>query len=242
MNVIKSVYGIFLAGLFLILLFACNFSYANSVYKVDHSWRTSPANSSYLYWIPSTDGNTKKFSLSMCFKRVSLGGYQGLFTVRNAATSNFKMYLYSDNKLYIDDTTTTNNLAVGTNITFEDTTSWHHLLLSIDTTQVGPVDRVKVFLDGSAVSLIVSVQVAQNANLWVNTRNEYNLGRVQFANGSFYHFDGYLSYPVFVDGIALAPDNFGQMVNNTWMPKEYSGSYGVNGHRLFQAGSLILNK
>jgi len=125
---------------------------------------------------------------------------------------------------------------------FRDTTRWHHLVVAMDTNQVIPANRLRVYIDGEGITAFSTASYPAQF---------YNHS---FGNQGVTHFiggyptiiglsDGYLSDFYFIDGQALDPSYFGQqdLVYDQWVPKAYSGTYsGVNSfHLTFSDNSSV---
>ena len=108
-----------------------------------------------------------------------------------------------------------------------------HLVVAFDTTQGVDTDRVKVYINGVHITDWASASWPnQNKNLDFNSGDNHELGRkrtgVNYSN--LYTSDVY-----WVDGLQLTPDDFGRYsadVSNWWVPKTFTGVYGINGCRL----------
>ena len=64
----------------------------------------------------------------------------------------------------------------------------------------------------------------------INDSLPHNIGRYPHTNS--YYFNGYLANIHFIDGEALEPSSFGELISDVWRPASYSGDYGVNGFHL----------
>ena len=129
------------------------------------------------------------------------------------------------------------NARLITNRTFEDTSKFYHLLVSVDTTQSTSSDRIKIYVDGDQItSFSTETYPSQNYDgNWGNTAST-NIGS---SNSPNRYYAGYLAEVNYVDGTALTPDTFGLTDTSTgrWIPKALTGiTYGTNGFRL-QFGS-----
>ena len=113
-----------------------------------------------------------------------------------------------------------------------DTASWFHVTISVDTTQATASDRIKMYINGvEETSFAVATYPAQNTSLQINlsgqtsTINTYQYdttacGSVQLARS------------ILVDGQSLDASKFGCFEEGVWLPKDYSGSFGTNGFEL----------
>jgi len=125
-----------------------------------------------------------------------------------------------------------------TNRTFEDSSKFYHILISVDTTQSTASDRVKIYVDGDQqTSFSLETYPSQNYDgNWGSTAST-NIGS---SNSPNRYYNGYLAEVNYVDGTAYGPDTFGLTDTSTgrWIPKSLTGiSYGTNGFRLEFANS-----
>ena len=128
-----------------------------------------------------------------------------------------------------------------TNRTFEDSSKFYHILVSVDTTQSTASDRVKIYVDGDQItSFSLETYPSQNYDgNWGSTAST-NIGSSDSPNR---YYNGYLAEVNYVDGTALTPSTFGLTNTSTgrWIPKTLSGiTYGTNGFRLTFADSSAL--
>ena len=108
---------------------------------------------------------------------------------------------------------------------------WTHIVIKYDTTLTTANDRYICYYNnirqannsgwGSPSNLALNDVIYEFTNptiFWIGNRPALNS-----------QFNGLLSQFIFVDNQALTPDNFGYIVNNTWVAKPYIGTFGSNG-------------
>ena len=177
---------------------------------------------SYLSKTFTSAGNRKTWTWSAWVKRGKLG--RGVLFAGGADYLN-----YDNDQLYWHDQNGTAdgyfNSEAGANIYFRDPSSWQHIVLTYDSTN----SYVKAYVDGVEV---MNNATTQNVDSDINSATTHRIG--EWANTTGRLFDGYLSDVHFIDGEALTPNSFGEADGATgkWMPKSYSGSYGINGFHL----------
>ena len=137
-------------------------------------------------------------------------------------------------KFWINGTSTAN---LTTNRTFEDSSKFYHILVSVDTTQSTASNRVKIYVDGDQITSFSTENYPSQDydGNWGNTVST-NIGS---SNSPNRYYNGYLAEVNYVDGTALTPSTFGLTDTSTgrWIPKALTGiTYGTNGFRL-QFGS-----
>jgi len=172
-------------------------------------------------------------------KRSRLGNLQEI--VHQPTGSDSFIRFQADNSLYIfTDTTGVTDLVRTTKYQFEDTSSWYHIVYTIDLSN--PVDSNKgiLWINGCRVDeWTTETQTATEAETLVgwNTANLINIG--YNTNASNYNLDGYLSEVNFIDGTAYTASDFGQLKDGIWCPKAFTGTYGTNGmYYKFASGAI----
>jgi hypothetical protein len=122
-----------------------------------------------------------------------------------------------------------------TNQKFTDTTAWYHIVAVYDTTNLNPLRRMRLYVNGSEITSF-STQTVSNIN---NTTTEFLVNGFTTGvgttggSGTGSLFDGYMAEVNVIDGQALTAESFGQFdANNNWTPKAYTGTYGNNGFYL----------
>ena len=201
-------------------------------FTIANSLRFRSSASAYLNRTPASAGNRQTWTWSGWAKRGSLGSAQMLFSVSAASTDNDRLLFYfgASDTLQVDGAT--NNFRNTTQV-FRDPSAWYHIVLVVDTTQATANNRMSLYVNGTQITAFSNTyNLAQNANMGVNTASEHDIGR--FVTGASNYFDGYLTEINFIDGQALTPSSFGEIDSTTgvWKAKRYTGTYGTNGFRL----------
>ena len=179
-------------------------------------------------------GDRDTFTISVWVKRCTLGAVQHIFdTYDGSSTNDGYIRCNADNTISTRIGTPSNHLYT-TNRTFEDTSKWYHIMLSVNTGDSTAADRVKLYVDGDRIT---SFSTQTNAGSSDNTQFNYSSAtfRIGSTTGGSYDLDGYLAEFNQVDGTALTPDTFGVTDTSTgrWVPKALTGiTYGTNGFRL----------
>jgi len=206
-------------------------------YLVANSLRFNPGDSAYLNKTPSSSGDRRTFTLSYWIKECGKGSSpynnphilwsgtgsstRGGFVHRGTGANAGKLYLFNQ-------VSTSTNCQVWTSALTEDYSVWRHIVLSVDTNQATSTDRVKIYINGVQETLTFSTTPARYLDLQININQEHRIGRgTPDDYGNYYIADLH-----FVDGTALDASSFGETVDGSWVPKEYSGSYGTNGFYL----------
>lgn len=161
--------------------------------------------SQYLTATGKTNINQQKFTIAFWFKRAATG-VMFLYSCGDGSTSNrFQVAFNVDNIQILAVTGGGTVINKKSNATYTDT-SWHHLLVGVDTTQSTPDNRTRLYVDGAEItSWVVDVNAGQNANLSNNFATTYKIGNGQFSN-AFYN--GNLAEFYYIDGRQLDPTFF----------------------------------
>ena len=160
----------------------------------------------YLRRTPTSTGNRKVWTWSGWIKRNKLGESQYIFNRVFLSSSNFELYYNSNDNLYVADYLSGYRIQLITEQKFRDTSSWQHILLSIDTTSSTASDRVRLYVNGVRITDF-STETYPTINLetqWNNTQEH------QFSDPSgAYDILAELTDVFSIDGQALTPDVFG---------------------------------
>lgn len=207
---------------------------------IDQSLRFDNGDSAKLYFDPTQDGDKQKFTWSGWVKRGNLGlDYAVIFSGVNSSGHQTDIRFEGEDTLRLITATSVLSMNVITNRLFRDTTSWYHIVVAIDTTQSTLTNRFKVYVNGVQETSFSSSVCGENHNCVVNTASNttHNVGANGYDTSVSSEFDGYLAEVNFIDGAQLTPDNFGETKDGIWIPKLFSGSYGVNGFYLTFQGT-----
>ena len=212
-------------------------------YDVANSCRFNQGDSPYMHITRSgADGTAgQKCTISFWFKRVNSADTQYVFHVGGANYTH--IYISSGGVLAMYDSG--DNISWSTSAKLRDFSSWYHAVIKIDTTQGSNANRVKFYLNGTTEMAYASYgTVSEDAQLKFGQAVKHTVGR-RDDNSSDY-FDGYLAEFCFIDGLALAPTEFGEYDEDSptiWKPKDVSGlTFGTNGFYLdFEDSSALGN-
>lgn len=213
---------------------------AVSSYQVSRSLRFNPNNSAYLSRTPAANGDRKKWTFSAWVKQSAFGGKNVLLGC-GPSTTDYGVLSFAANG-YLSGTDTLKftatlgnavQLQLETNLPYRSSATWTHVVVALDTAQAVAGDRVKIYVDGAAVtSFSTATYPTQNLDVtYFNSTQTQNIGLIF---GPYGFMSGYLAEVRFVDGQALAAGAFGQVdaVSGDWVPVAYGGAYGTNGFYL----------
>jgi len=205
-------------------------------HEIDDSVRFD--SNSQLSKTPSSAGNRKTYTWSAWFKRSKLSdsNYDGLFSAGIGGSNSSDrdvMYFDDADHLHFNGYASSSfTFQYKTTQQFRDPSAWYHIVLRVDTTYSDPysADRVRIYINGERItSYSISTAASYNHEGYVNNTNKHTIGSTPYDTT---YFDGYIAEVNFIDGLSYGPTNFGETKGDTWIPKEYEGSYGTNGYYL----------
>jgi len=214
---------------------------ASGGYNVANSLRFDTASSDYLSKTFSAS-NRKTFTISFWMKRSVLSTAQGIIGAGDGSGNASSIYLPTSDALqyynYVSSSFATNVIS---SQVFRDVGAWYHVVLAYDSTQATSTNRVKIYVNGSQITL-TGTYPSLNDDSFINSTQPLSVGR---EDGYANYFGGYLSEFYSIDGQALTPSSFGQTdpsvpSSGIWIPKAYTGSFGTNGFYLKFANSAAL--
>ncbi len=105
----------------------------------------------YLSRNVSQIGNQQIHTFSAWIKRGTVGSDQAFYTANTGGTdSTFLEYKFnSSDQIVITGGSTVFRQTVET---YRDTTKWYHIVITVDTTQAAPKDRIRLYVDGKQVT------------------------------------------------------------------------------------------
>jgi len=204
--------------------------------------------SSFMTKTMGTPTNTKKYTMSVWFKRSKLDAQQSIFRSTNGNASNDSHLTFNSNNTlrWQEYGGSAQISSLVTNQLFRDTSAWSHVVVVYDSAQSTASNRAKMYVNGTEVtSFGTQTQPSLNADSFFNKDGEVlSLGRTQYDGGGNY-FSGYVAEVVMCDGQALAADQFGEFDEDSeiWKPIDVSDlTFGTNGFYLdFEASGNLGN-
>ena len=211
---------------------------ASGGYEVANSLRFNSGSSDYLTRTPSSASNRRTCTVSLWVKQSILTGNRVFFDQEVNGSNFIRFYLDSNNRLafYIEDSSAGGTQALlKPSALLRDVSAWYHFVIAVDVTQATESNRVKMYINGELqTSFNDSNYPSQNLDIeGLNTTNPVDIGRRTSNNDNL--FNGYISEFCFIDGLALAADQFGEFDedNGIWKPIDVSGlTFGTNGFYL----------
>ena len=206
----------------------------SSGYQIERSLRCNSSDSAYLSWVPGTSAtSSRKMTYSTWIKRSRLSvDYEHFGLTANANSGRDAIRIDIGTEILQVYFAEGPGGIVNTNVKFRDTSAWYHILVSIDTTQVTPSNRIVVYVN-NVVQDVAGTQPIQNYDFtgFLAPGKTQNIGR--HTTGQYY-FSGYMANVQCIDGQALTPSSFTEVSATTGqlIPKAYTGTYGTNGFYL----------
>ena len=185
--------------------------------------------STQINYTQTTPTNAIKYTLSMWAKRSNTfaGDSNYLASVWVDGNNHWCMR-FNDDQLniydYISSSVTTE---LKTTRKFRDPSAWYHIVYVYDSANVTAGDRQKIYVNG-----VEETSFATDTNPSSSAASVLNVsGRVLTlgARNSASYFEGEMSHVQFVDGLALAPTDFGETDATDGMWKLKTASYGTAG-------------
>ena len=203
---------------------------ASGAQVIESSLNFNSATKCYLKRTPSSGGNQKTFTLSVWLKRKSTG--QGeFFAVGSDNNNRTRMFFLSDDKLnYYNKVSSTLHDDDQTRAIYRDTSSFYHVVFSIDCANT----TGSIYVNGDLQETFTTV----DTNTYFNSTTVHYIGGQVFNDNNYY--DGSMSQLYMIDGQALDVSYFGftDPLTNTWRPKKFkiedapTASWGTNGFYL----------
>jgi len=193
------------------------------------------ANTSIFRNIAST-GNADICTISCWFKRGTLGAEQALFGGWRSSTTRFQVRFQGSDNIDVEWGYSSSWYSLVTNRKFRDPSAWMHLVLAIDSTQGTPANRAKLYINGvQETSFSTENYMPQNNDTLMTTSGDEMIvggANASSSSGAGNHnnwFKGEQSHFQFVDGLQLAPTEFGETDATDGMWKLKTASYGTAG-------------
>jgi hypothetical protein len=212
-------------------------------YEVANSLRFNDGSNDYLNRTFGSSGNTKKFTVSFWFKLGIVPDGTSINTIGSGTdnTNDFMIgFSYDASRTtgihILARNSGTKVIDVQTNRKFRDLSAWYHAVISIDTTQSTDSNRVKIYINNSQeTSLLTSTYPSQNTDLRWNTANAHYIGTTRDNQTATNTYDGYMAEVIHINDQQLTPTSFGEFDEDSgiWKPIDVSGlTFGTNGFYL----------
>jgi hypothetical protein len=186
--------------------------------------------STFLSKTLGTPTSSRIWTFSTWIKRSGISSGQHIFSIDNGtdrdafsfdSDDGLRLYFNSSASPYAD---------LSTNRLLRDTSSFYHLVLTVDTTQATADDRVKLYINGTQYTWDeTTIDPSQNYDTFNASGNTFRIGRDRTTTA---YLDAILAHTHFIDGTAYDASTFGESdsTSGIWKPKTApSVTYGNNG-------------
>ena len=216
-------------------------------FNVANSARFDNAGDDSLTRSKGSETSLRKGTLSFWIKRAeAVGTAMWIYSNETTSSSN-RAYIEVDaneNFRVISSEGADTQILLVTDAEFRDFSAWTNFVVSVDTTQGTAANRVKIYINGVLeTSFSTSTYPGQNADLILFKGGQTNKEHIGKLNGESPKLSAYLSEFVFVDGLQLAADQFGEFDSDSgiWRPIDVSGlTFGNEGFYLnFQTSAEL---
>ena len=211
-------------------------------YNVANSVRLNRGDSPYFQRTPSSASNRRTWTWSGWIKRSNLGTIQTLFNGSDGGYPEI-FYFNSDDTIYHHDISGSDYKLISSQV-FRDVSAWYHIVVAKDTTQSTETNRLKVYVNGSQITMNES-DLGYPPEDYQGAININDVHIVGNWKTNSYYIDGYLTEVAFIDGTQLDATSFGEFDSDTgiWKPIDVSGlTFGTNGFYLdFEDSSNLGN-
>ena len=189
----------------------------------------------------SSQGNQRKFTISVWVKRSNLTAGQSIFGSGGSGNYATNMYFSTINELQFW------NYFGGayagykySSAVFRDTSAWYHIVFRVDTTSATASERMRIYVNGEEISYSTSSDPGQNQTMEIGHTGAHYIG----GYGTGAQAEMCMSHFHYCDGQSYAPTEFGEYdTNGVWKIKnEPSVSYGVSGHFLFNNDASVTDQ
>ena len=187
--------------------------------------------------LPSATGQSVKGTLSVWVKfgtpdteMAIIGGFDNSGANDNDGYFVFKRL--ADGNLQFEGG---DNVYLETTALFRDCTAWYHIVLAIDSGNATAAQKQRIYVNGVEITAFDTRNNLTNLqDLPMNTTagndDALLIGCDEDTGGKGLFFDGYMSEFYWIDQNQYAASDFGEYNDDgIWIPKEFAGSFGVNG-------------
>ena len=219
---------------------------ATGGYDVENSLRFNFGSSDYLNLTAAGNSTlSTKGTWSTWVKKSNPGSSKGpLFSGYADASNRVYMVINADALTVFGKVGGTVRYTAQVDQFNRDPSAWMNIVVAIDTTQGTAANRIKIYINGTAATIgdtnTPVYPVQDTAIPYAATSSYTNLVGALYSTSLSQYLDGYLAETVFVDGLALNQNSFGEFDSSSgiWKPIDVSGlTFGDNGFYLEYKGS-----
>ena len=183
-------------------------------------------------------GNRKTFTFSVWLKQGFglTSGNSVIFSAGSASNTYCQIRMKNPNNYiqFEDEQGGSVTATPYTDAFFRDPSAWNHLVVRVDSTQSTASDRVRMYMNGTQLTMSGGTQPGQNQDFVINNNTGHALGTLWRGSDSGGHWNGNMAQAIFCDGQSLAPTSFGSTNSDgVWIPNASpSVTYGTNGFKI----------
>ena len=192
----------------------------------------------YLTKTFASAGNRKTFTFSVWLKQAFglTSGNSVIFSAGSASNTYCQIRMKNANNYiqFEDEQGGSVTATPYTDAWFRDPTAWNHLVVRVDSTQSTAADRVRMYMNGTQLTMSGGTQPGQNQDFIINNNTGHALGTLWRGSDSGGHWSGHMAQAIFCDGQSLAPTSFASTNSDgVWIPNAGpSVTYGTNGFKI----------
>ena len=183
----------------------------------------------YLTRTPTTAGSTTKGTYSGWIKRgIISANYPRLWHETPSSGNYFEIFFKDTDELDVYCNFNGSKRAeVKTHKKFIDCTAWYHIVVAVDSSQGTAADRIKIYVNGvQETSMATTDYPGSGDNMKFNgSGGSVWIGKDAAGN----YFDGVMAHVQWVDGLQLAPTEFGSVDATTGEWKIKTAPYATPG-------------
>ena len=140
----------------------------------------------------SSQGNQRKFTISVWVKRSKIGATQSI--MGSGGNGSYATHMYIDSNDVIDFWNWFNSAYQGRKITnrkFKDTHGYYHLVFRVDTTSATASERMRLYVNGVEETFATNDAPSQNQTFEIGHTGAHYIGG--YGSGANYEGQGTLS-------------------------------------------------
>jgi len=190
-----------------------------------------------VYRTPSSEGNRKKFTISVWIK-LQRGNSTATQNIINAQVdgSNYAVLRYENYNFEWIAYAGSQVAYLRTTADYRDTNAWYHIVISSDTDQGTASNRTKMYVNGVQITDFITENYPGSAAEYKwNDDVVHSVGAFRYSSTTNNFFHGYIAEVVNIDGQQLEPTSFGEFDSDSgiWKAKKIEGlTFGSQGFYL----------
>jgi len=184
------------------------------------------------HYTQTTPTDNNKWTFSCWFKKAAPSSEMSLFGAWSDGNNQSKCRLMTNGTIeFIEYQSSSTVGKLTTNRALRDPSAWMHIVCVYDSDNGTPADRMKMYINGVRET---SFSVDTNPSSGLASINNVS-GRVMYVGRDYDggYWQGCMSHVQFVDGLALAPTEFGEFDSTSGIWKIKTGSYATPGNNGF---------